>query len=176
MYPQQWALNELSFKKRGYSFSFLNKVSALEIETYLQNVLLRDADQMGMASSLEIRVPFLDHRLVEYVLSLSDDLKYPNYPKQLLIDSTKGWIPDEIIHRKKMGFVFPWETWIKNELKNFCQNSLDSLENTSLFNMKYVYSIWNSFLNGDNSVHWLQIWNLVVFGKWYSINDINKTK
>ena len=176
LYPQQWALNELSFKKRGYSFSFLNKVSALEIETYLQNVLLRDADQMGMASSLEVRVPFLDHRLVEYVLSLSDDLKYPNYPKQLLIDSTKGWIPDEIIHRKKMGFVFPWETWIKNELRNFCQNSLDSLENTSLFNMKYVHSIWNSFLNGDNSVHWLQIWNLVVFGKWYSINDINKTK
>jgi asparagine synthase (glutamine-hydrolysing) len=175
-YPFNWGFSVFDSKKRGFSYPLISKISALEIETYLQNVLLRDADQMGMANSLEIRVPFLDHNLVEYVLSLPNELKYPTYPKKLLIDSTNGWIPDEIIHRKKMGFVLPWESWMKNELRNFCQNSLDSLENTSLFNMKYVHSIWNSFLNGDNSVHWLQIWNLVVFGKWYSINDINKTK
>ncbi len=169
-YPFQWGVNELSYKKRGAKLSFLNKVSALELETYLQNVLLRDADQMGMGNSLEIRVPFLDHRLVEYVLSLSDQYKYPNYPKQLLIDSTKGWIPDEIIHRKKMGFVLPWELWIKNELREFCGAAIFSLEETALFNMKNVISLWKSYLKGDPSIHWLQIWNLVVFGKWCSIN------
>ena len=128
-YPYQWGIKELSFKERGDKLSFLNKVSSLEIETYLQYVLLRDADQMGMANSIEIRVPFLDHRLVEYVLSLSDELKYPEYPKKLLVDSIKGWIPNEIIHRKKMGFVFPWEDWMKNELQYFCLNAIESLEN-----------------------------------------------
>ena len=127
-YPFQWGIKELSFKERGDKLSFLNKVSSLEIETYLQNVLLRDADQMGMANSLEIRVPFLDHRLVEYVLSLSDELKYPEYPKQLLVDSFKGWIPEDIIKRKKMGFIFPWEKWMKNELKDFCSESIKHLE------------------------------------------------
>ena len=86
---------------------------------------------MGMANSLEIRVPFLDHKLVQYVLNLPDQYKYPNYPKQLLIESTKGWIPDEIIYRKKMGFVLPWENWMKNELQYFCLNAIESLENIS---------------------------------------------
>ncbi len=173
-YPYQWGVKELSFKERGDKLSFLNKVSSLEIETYLQNVLLRDADQMGMANSLEIRVPFLDHRLVEYVLSLSDELKYPEYPKKLLVDSIKGWIPNEIIHRKKMGFVFPWEDWMKNELQQFCKIAIENLESISIFNMNNVKLLWENFLKGDDSIHWLQIWNLAVIGKWISINNIHK--
>ena len=173
-YPFLWAENELSFNQRGYKTSFLNKVSSLEIETYLQNVLLRDADQMGMANSLEIRVPFLDHSLVEYVLSLSDKLKYPEYPKKLLVDSTKGWIPDEIINRKKMGFVFPWEKWMRNELKTFCEQSINSLEHIPFFDMNYVNSLWGNFLKNKSQVHWLQIWSLVVLGKWTDNNSIKK--
>ena len=116
-YPFKWGLSEIDSKKRGSRYPLISKISALEIETYLQNVLLRDADQMGMANSLEIRVPFLDHNLVEYVLSLPNELKFPSSPKKLLIDSTNGWIPDEIIQRKKMGFILPWESWMKNELR-----------------------------------------------------------
>ena len=173
-YSFLWAENELSFKKRGHKTSFLNKVSSLEIETYLQNVLLRDADQMGMANSLEIRVPFLDHNLVEYVLSLSDKLKYPEYPKKLLVDSTKGWIPNEIINRKKMGFVFPWEKWMRNELKTFCEESINSLEYISFFEMNHVNTLWVNFLKNKSQVHWLQIWSLVVLGKWIANNSIKK--
>ena len=169
-YSFQWGLKELSFKERGEKLSFLNKVSSLEIETYLQNVLLRDADQMGMANSLEIRVPFLDHRLVEYVLSLSDKLKYPQYPKKLLVDSIKGWIPQEIIQRKKMGFVFPWEKWIKNELQDFCSESIKHLESIHFLNFRKVELLWNNFLKGKSQVHWQQIWTLVVIGKWIAIN------
>ena len=169
-YPFQWGIKELSFKERGSNLSFLNKVSSLEIETYLQNVLLRDADQMGMANSLEIRVPFLDHRLVEYVLSLSDKFKYPEYPKKLLVESVKGWIPKEIIHRKKMGFVFPWEKWMKNELQNFCFESIKHLESNHFLNFRKIELLWNNFLNGKSQVHWQQIWTLVVIGKWTAIN------
>ena len=169
-YPFKWGLSEIDSKKRGSSYPLISKISALEIETYLQNVLLRDADQMGMANSLEIRVPFLDHNLVEYVLSLPNELKYPSSPKKLLIDSTNGWIPDEIIHRKKMGFVLPWENWMKNELRFFCEESILNLDYYSAFNMGRVNSLWKDFLNGKPNVNWIQVWSLVVLGKWTSIN------
>ena len=169
-YPFKWGLSEIDSKKRGSRYPLISKISALEIETYLQNVLLRDADQMGMANSLEIRVPFLDHNLVEYVLSLPNELKFPTSPKKLLIDSTNGWIPDEIIHRKKMGFVLPWENWMKNELCSFCEESILNLDYYSAFNMVRVNSLWKDFLNGKPNVNWIQVWSLVVLGKWTSIN------
>jgi len=172
-HPYKWGLHELEPKRRGASYPFLSKISTLEMETYLQNVLLRDADQMGMANSLEIRVPFLDHELVEFVLSIPDNYKYPEYPKKLLVDATKGWLPDEIIYRKKMGFVFPWELWMKNELKYFCANSISYLECNSVFNMKLINDIWNDFLKGKPNVSWLQIWTLVVIGKWMKNNNID---
>ena len=173
-YPFNWAFNNLDTNNIGANYSLISKISALEIETYLQNVLLRDADQMGMANSLEIRVPFLDHNLVEYVLSLPNELKYPIYPKKLLIDSTKGWIPDEIIHRKKMGFVLPWEKWMKNELSSFCEESLLNLEDFSIFNMSQVNLLWKDFAKGNPYINWLQIWSLVVLGKWTAINLSSK--
>jgi asparagine synthase (glutamine-hydrolysing) len=169
-YPFKWGISEIDSKKRGSSYPLISKISALEIETYLQNVLLRDADQMGMANSLEIRVPFLDHNLVEYVLSLPNELKFPSSPKKLLIDSTNGWIPDEIIYRKKMGFVLPWENWMKNELRFFCEESILNLDYYSAFNMGRVNSLWKDFLNGKPNVNWIQVWSLVVLGKWTSIN------
>tara|TARA_B110000027_G_scaffold132486_1_gene158727 strand:- start:2983 stop:4866 length:1884 start_codon:yes stop_codon:yes gene_type:complete len=173
-YPFNWAFNNLDTNNIGANYSLISKISALEIETYLQNVLLRDADQMGMANSLEIRVPFLDHNLVEYVLSLPNELKYPIYPKKLLIDSTKGWIPDEIIHRKKMGFVLPWEKWMKNELSSFCEESLLNLEDYTIFNMSQVNLLWKDFVKGNPYINWLQIWSLVVLGKWTAINLSSK--
>ena len=80
----------------------LTKYSIAEMNSYMQNVLLRDTDQMSMASALEVRVPFLDYKLVEYVLGVSDTHKFPHTPKKLLTDSLQGLLPPEIIQRKKM--------------------------------------------------------------------------
>lgn len=173
LFPMLWGINEIEPGNRGSNFPFLSKVSCLEIETYLQNVLLRDADQMGMANSLEIRVPFLDHELVEFVLSVNDDYKIGDYPKNLLVDATKGWLPDEVISRKKMGFVFPWDRWMKNELYEFCYDSLQNLEESKTFNMGAVLDLWDAFLKGESRTNWVNIWTLVVLGKWTSINKIS---
>ena len=172
-FPFTWAKNEIQNGNRGENFPFLSKISALEMETYLQNVLLRDADQMGMANSLEIRVPYLDHNLVDFVFSVKDEFKYPLYPKKLLVDSAGDLISDEIAKRKKMGFVFPWEIWMKNELRDFCYKSINELERTKVFDMKSVFRLWDYFLNNGKEVHWLNIWTLVVLGKWISINKIS---
>jgi asparagine synthase (glutamine-hydrolysing) len=150
----------------------LSKVSIAEISTYMQNVLLRDADQMSMAHALEVRVPFLDHRLVEYVLGVNDQIKYPHTAKQLLTDSLGNLLPREIIDRPKMGFTFPWAFWMKNELKSFCETQLKALESINEINFGQVMILWERFLKGDTSITWSRIWPLVVLGHWIKKNDV----
>jgi len=143
----------------------LSKYSIAEISTYMQNVLLRDTDQMSMAVALEVRVPFLDYKLVEYVLGIADKHKYPHTPKKLLTDSLQDLLPPEIITRKKMGFVLPWEKWMKNELKDFCEGKLGTLEELGL-NDAQVKSLWQRFLKNDPRVSWGRIWPLVTLSNW----------
>jgi asparagine synthase (glutamine-hydrolysing) len=150
-----------------------SRVSIAEINSYMQNVLLRDADQMSMAHALEIRVPFLDHRLVEYVLGVDDINKYPHTPKQLLTDSVKGLIPMNVIARRKMGFTFPWSVWMKGELRELCEQNIRSLEAVEALNYAGVFALWNRFLKGDPLITWSRVWPLVVLGHWVKQHDVH---
>ena len=103
----------------------LAQVSYAEASTYMQDVLLRDTDQMSMAHSLEVRVPLLDHKLVEYVIGLPDAYKRSNgNPKPLLINSLGVKLPAEIAHRPKQGFTLPFDPWMREKLKTFCEDRL----------------------------------------------------
>ncbi|MBL0047982.1 MAG: asparagine synthase (glutamine-hydrolyzing) [Bacteroidetes bacterium] len=152
--------------------SELSKVSVAEISTYMQNVLLRDTDQMSMASALEVRVPFLDYHLVEYVLSLSDAYKYPSTPKKLLIDALGPLLPAEIVNRPKMGFTLPWKHWMKNEMKQFCEERMQSLSARNSFHKTEILNLWNAFLADDVRITWSRIWYLVVLEDWLIQNNI----
>ncbi len=151
----------------------MSRVSIAEITTYMQNILLRDTDQMSMAHALEVRVPFLDYKLVEYVLNLPDEMKYPITTKKLLVDAVSDLLPSEIVNRPKMGFTFPWKNWMKNELRNFCETRISELGKREPFNAKGLNELWNSFLNDDPKVTWSRIWPLVVLSHWLEKNDIN---
>jgi len=150
----------------------LSRISVAEFSTYMQNVLLRDADQMSMANSLELRVPFLDHHLVEYTLGVKDNFKKPISPKKLLVDSFKDIIPESIYNRPKMGFVLPYEKWMKGELKSYCKENLNEIKNIPYVNVKGLDSLWNAFEKGDKRVGWSRIWHLVVLGNWIKENNI----
>ena len=152
--------------------SLLSKVSVAEISTYMQNVLLRDTDQMSMASALEVRVPFLDYHLVEYALAIPDNYKYPHTPKKLLIDALGDLLPSEIVNRPKMGFTLPWKHWMKNEMKSYCAQRIESLADRSVFNRNELLNLWNSFLNEDASVTWSRLWYLIVLEDWLIENKI----
>ncbi len=141
-------------------------ISALELSSYTENVLLRDTDQMSMAHGLEVRVPFLDHRLVEKVLATPGSLKFGPSPKHLLIQTLGNLLPTEIVHRKKQGFALPWEHWLKHELKGFAQNELNKLSNYDLFNQVEVERLWWEFQSGNRRIHWSRIWTLVILGNW----------
>lgn len=155
-------LRMLEFEKKNYR---LSKYSIAEISTYMQNVLLRDTDQMSMAVALEVRVPFLDYKLVEYVLGIPDKYKYPHTPKKLLTDSLGDLLPAEIVDRKKMGFVLPWEKWMRHELKGFCEERLKEAGSLGL-DQREVDFLWQRFLKGDPRITWSRVWPLVTLCNW----------
>lgn len=150
----------------------LSKCTIGEIETYTRDVLLRDTDQMSMAHSLEVRVPFFDYRLVEYLLSLPDKIKYPHTPKQLLVESMAPRLPIEISHRKKMGFTLPMEHWLKHELASMADHKLRYLADRDEFNGAEVMKKWKDFKTGDTRVLWTRIWKLVVLSDWLQRNRL----
>ena len=150
----------------GHALPFLSQVSLGELASYLQHVLLRDTDQMSMAHALEVRVPFLDHELVEFVLGVSDRNKYPHGPKKLLVDSLGDLLPREIVDRPKMGFTLPWELWMRNELRAFCEERIVRLGRREAFRPGAVELLWQRFLRNDPRVNWSRIWSLVVLEDW----------
>ncbi|MBN8693906.1 MAG: asparagine synthase (glutamine-hydrolyzing) [Bacteroidetes bacterium] len=150
----------------------LSYVSLLEMNTYMQNILLRDTDQMSMAVALEVRVPFLDYKLVEFVLSVNDEHKFPHSPKKLLIDSLNSLLPGEIINRPKMGFTLPWSDWMKGELKAFCEEKIRALSKRDFVNEGAVIDLWEQFLHDNKKVTWSRLWHLIVFENWLQTNQI----
>jgi asparagine synthase (glutamine-hydrolysing) len=148
----------------------LSQFSVGELFGYTQNVLLKDTDQFSMASALEVREPFFDYKLVEYVLSVPDKYKYPQYPKSLLVESIAPMLPDQIVHRKKMGFVLPWENWMRNELKDFCQERVELLSEMDLVNNDNLLKNWQDFLARKKGILWSHIWHLVVLTEWLKNN------
>ncbi len=152
--------------------SQISAVSIAEISTYMQNVLLGDADQMSMAHALEVRVPFIDYTLVEYVLGIPDKYKSTATPKKLLVDSLGDLLPSEIVNRPKMGFTFPWKNWMQNEMKLFCEQKMVSLSKRKLFNEQGVMKLWKDFLSDNPKVTWSRIWYLIVLENWLQENNI----
>ena len=164
-------INELQIADSKFQIS---QVTIAEISTYMQNVLLRDSDQFSMAHALEVRVPFIDYTLVEYVLGIPDKYKSVASPKKLLVDALGDMLPPEIVNRPKMGFTFPWKLWVKNELKSFCEQKMISLSRRKFFNEKGVMNLWNDFLADNPRISWSRIWYLVVLENWLQENGIEE--
>lgn len=152
------------------SFPLLSQVTIAELLGYTQNVLLKDTDQFSMASALEVREPFFDYKLVEYVLQIPDAIKLPKYPKSLLVESIAPALPDGIVHRKKKGFVLPWETWMRGEMREFCETRIDSLARREILNTDQLRRKWKSFLSGAKGVRWSELWHLIVLSEWLENN------
>lgn len=150
----------------------LSQYSAAELLGYTFNVLLKDTDQMSMASALEVREPFFDYKLVEYVLQIPDALKYPHYPKSLLVESMSPLLPNEIVHRPKKGFSMPWKYWLRNELSGWCKSKLDNLCQRSEFNADEIQQLSRHFFQTSNGKTWVQVFQMAVLEDWLERNDI----
>jgi asparagine synthase (glutamine-hydrolysing) len=155
----------------------LKQISYLELTHYLSNTLLRDTDMMSMAHGLEIRVPLIDHRLVELIFSIPPEIQFARPPKKsLLVKSLPHALPSEIVHRKKMGFTLPFEHWMRNDLRTEVESVLlervaplsDFIDETE------VRQVWMDFL--ARRVSWSRPWALYVLKKWLQINHPRNQK
>jgi asparagine synthase (glutamine-hydrolysing) len=141
------------------------RISWSELTHYMRDILLRDSDQMSMAVSLEVRVPFLDHELVEFVLQLPATHKQrPQMAKSLLVESAHDLIPPEIYARKKMGFELPMADWMCGPLQQFTLDGLEHASERRVLSPSHVTTLRERFGNGK--LAWQKLWALVVLG-WY---------
>lgn len=148
----------------------LSQYSVAEMTGYTNHMLLKDTDQMSMASGLEVRVPFFDNDLVDYVLSLPDSVKYPHTPKALLVHAMGDLLPSEIVNRPKMGFTLPWEQWLRGELYTFCDEHLHALCDRGLFEPALIQRMWRQFNEHTNQILASHIWMFVVLEHWLQKN------
>jgi asparagine synthase (glutamine-hydrolysing) len=147
------------------------QVSWLELRSYLVNTLLRDTDAMSMRSSLEVRVPFLDTPLMEYVLGLPESVKRrARGPKALLVEALGNLLPEEIINQPKRTFTFPWVRWLRGKLGERVATGLGdwapALE--SSLDHRFAQGIWRNFLRGRMT--WSRPWSLYVLNEWVKRN------
>jgi len=103
------------FRHPNGGSTLLDRLLYADIKTYLVELLMKQ-DQMSMATSIESRVPFLDHKLVEFAATLPDDWKLSGWTtKRILREATKGLLPDSILNRPKMGFPVPFGAWLRGD-------------------------------------------------------------
>ncbi|HVA71849.1 MAG TPA: asparagine synthase (glutamine-hydrolyzing) [Candidatus Limnocylindrales bacterium] len=146
-------------------------VSWLETRSYLVNMLLRDTDTMSMSHPLEVRVPFLDHPLVEFAIGLPASVKNRDgMRKALLIEALGDLLPSEIVAQTKRTFTLPWEAWLRGPLRQRVESSLADCDQTlgEIIDKESVKNTWRSFLAGRTS--WSRPWSLFVLNEWVRRN------
>jgi asparagine synthase (glutamine-hydrolysing) len=155
--------------------SDVQKVTNAEINHYLINTLLRDSDVMGMAHSLEIRAPFVDHHLIDFTNTLPDHYKIQNVSTKIILkDAFRDILPGEVVHRKKMGFSFPLTIWLKKgKLREIVEDCLsqDSVQKRGWMDHKAVSVQKDNFFKLKKETpssfqSYQRVWTLVVLELW----------
>lgn len=149
----------------------LTRMIHSEFRLRLPELLLMRVDKIGMSESLEARVPFLDHKLVEFSMDIPEDWKTRGgEPKYLLKKAVEGLIPDNIIYRKKMGFGAPMADWMRSDFGHAIRASVlaSGLLRRGLLNVRYIEKLFDWHFRGrmDTSLYLWAIYNLTA---WYDL-------
>ncbi|HUP90200.1 MAG TPA: asparagine synthase (glutamine-hydrolyzing) [Longimicrobiales bacterium] len=156
------ALDYVRERARG-SGDLRDWVSRAELRTYTANQLLRDADAMSMAHSLELRVPFLDTRLVDSLLSLPSEERIGAGGKSVLREVMRTQLPDEVVNRRaKRGFTFPMQEWLAKPQARDLWDWNTNIK--SIVAPELLTEVESGFRAG--STHWSRAWSLIVLNQW----------
>ncbi len=143
----------------------LSLVQYLDIKTYLVGDILTKVDRASMAHSLEVRVPLLDHELVEWVSGLSPSLKLRHQEgKYILKKSLEAYLPQAVLYRNKMGFAVPLASWFRGPLRERVRAGLlgSTLADTGIFNMAFIEKMLDQHQSGRRDFS-APIWTLLMF-------------
>jgi len=147
----------------------IDKVEYLYIKTYLPDDILTKVDRASMATSLEVRAPFLDKEVADFAGTIPNDLKLKGFrTKHIMKEALRSILPEEIINKKKHGFAVPVGSWFRTGLKGRLLETFErrAVERDGLFSYPYVEKLLNDHFKGriDNG---RKIWALFIFQMWY---------
>lgn len=143
----------------------LSLVHYLDLKTFLPGRILTKVDRASMAHGLEVRVPILDHLLVEWMAQLPPDLKLKQgVGKYIFKKGLRTFLPDELLYRPKMGFSIPLATWLRGPLREHTRKALlgPELEETGVFNGKFIHHMVNRHQSGAQDFS-SPLWALLMF-------------
>lgn len=147
----------------------LNRSLFVDIETLLPDQVLPFVDRLSMAHSVEVRPPFLDHRLVEFIATLPGEMKIRRgRVKSILKDAVADLLPEGLVDRPKEGFVMPINDWLLEKLRSFVEGSLSAsrLAAHGLLEPMAVNALVARYYGGEKSLA-SRIWNIVSFQMWW---------
>ncbi len=157
---------------KAKAYDIIDKISYIDINTYLPEDLLVKMDIASMANSLEARSPFLDHVLFEFTAQIPSNwkLKYGFKTKYILKEAFKNFLPKEIIKRPKQGFGLPISKWLKEDLKEYVKDILfsEKFAKRGLFEQKKVEFLVNRHFSGKED-HGYRIFALIVLELWFRV-------
>jgi len=147
----------------------ISQMQYLDFNTWLSGDILVKADRMTMAHSLELRVPFLDHHVVEFAATIPPHLKIAeNMTKYVLRQASRDWLPPAVANRPKRGFPVPTREWMKKDWLHDVRAALMSPTAEGLINKQYALRLLDEHLAGkkDNS---RRLWAILVFQMWHGL-------
>ena len=154
--------------KDSEGLPILSRLMRVDQRTYLPDAMLTKIDRASMAVSLEVRVPLLDHRIVEYTSQVPESLKYSNGKgKYLLKKVLSNYMPTELFERPKMGFGVPIDQWLRNELKPLVLDylSAERLRKEGLFDQDLIEKTIKEHLSGQCNHHH-RLWSVLMWEMW----------
>ena len=163
--PKTWLTQKgmhSSFKDAKQHMMFMDSM------TYLPDDILVKVDRAAMANSLETRVPFLDHRVVELAWNLPMAMKIrEGETKWILRQVLYQYVPQQLIERPKAGFGIPLGDWLRGPLREWVESLLDEhrLHREGFFNADFVHELWHAHLTGRRN-NQLLLWNILMFQSW----------
>ena len=149
----------------------LNRMLYIDMNSYMVDQLLVLSDRMSMAHSLELRVPYLDHLLVEHFARIDPSMKLHGIEKKYLLKKVaERYFPKKFIYRKKMGFSSPIVLWLRGDLKNFMLHILNrnSIIKTTILNPDTVERYTREHIEMKHN-HELVLWPMIMFMLWYNL-------
>ncbi|GAB4473952.1 MAG: asparagine synthase (glutamine-hydrolyzing) [Anaerolineae bacterium] len=143
------------------------QLTRLELKNYMAHTLLRDTDAMSMAHSLEVRVPLIDHKLVEFAVRIPPGLKLRNgRGKHIFIEALRDVLPQQVLTRPKRGFEMPIGAWMRNDLRDVMEDvfSTRSIQRRGLFQVEPMQRIYAGFKEGRGI--YMHAWAFAVLELW----------
>jgi asparagine synthase (glutamine-hydrolysing) len=152
------------------------RLAFMDIHTHLEPRLLRDLDAMSMAHSIEVRPVFLDHRVIEFLMTVPSGIRIRQ--KRLLLDAAKSFLPPALLAdletRRKRTFTFPFQRWLSRDLRGVLQDAFapDRVRRAGILEPAALSRLWRRYERSEGAVGWSRIWDLFVLQRWCELMQV----